>query len=330
MRLLEAGTVIAAALGAALVLAPRAARAQPPPRDSAAAEALFRDARELVGQGRHAEGCPKFEASFALDPSTGTLLNIAKCHEHDGKLATAWADYTQALVLNLETKGDERQRALEQIAKQALADLAPRVPKLRVAVSRPVPGLRVLRDGEELPAATLGEALPVDPGSHEVRASAPGYLAETQAVVLAEGKTEVVEIALVAEPIPKSGAPGWAWASGAVGVALAGAGVFFLTQDLAAINALRANCYVYPDGSSSCKPGYAFQGDNARKDRSFGLFLGLSSAGVIGIGAAVVGLVWPSPTRKPALASGASSAPPVSVTPFFGPGGGGLVLHGGF
>jgi hypothetical protein len=83
----------------------------------------------------------------------------------------------------------------------------------------PPPGVQVRRDGEDLPASVLGEALPADPGPHQVRVSAPGYREETRSVTLEEGKTAVVEIALQR--------PAHAWARGSLrpaGLALTAVG----------------------------------------------------------------------------------------------------------
>ena len=38
------------------------------------------------------KACAKFDASMQLDPSPSTLLNVAECLEHDGKLARARLD----------------------------------------------------------------------------------------------------------------------------------------------------------------------------------------------------------------------------------------------
>jgi tetratricopeptide (TPR) repeat protein len=301
---------------------------QPQARDTVAAEALFKAGRALVEKGDYAAGCPKFEASLALNPSASTMLNIALCHEHEGKLASAWEDYHRALVLNRETVGEKRRKGLEEIANKGIAALDPRVPKLRVAVKSAPAGLEVQRDGKPLPAAALGEALPADPGPHEVRASAPGHEEETRKVTLEEGKTVEIELTLRAAPAAAApdakaggGVPTWAWISGAVGVGLTGAATFFLIDDLSAINALRENCREVR-GGTYCNPGYDYAADNARKNRDFGLFVGLGSAGVIAIGAAVVGIVGSGSAKEPAQTAVA--------LPWIAPGGGGATLVGSF
>ena len=109
-----------ALLAAATWLGSTAASAQtaaPKRQDPVAAQALFKAARQLVDKGNYAEGCPQFQASFELYPSASTMLNVAQCHEHDGKLATAWEAYNQALTLNHETKGEERRKGLEDLAR---------------------------------------------------------------------------------------------------------------------------------------------------------------------------------------------------------------------
>lgn len=188
----------------ALLLAAAAAHAQPAEqrRDPAAAEVLFRGAQEALEKGDRTTACARFEASMRLDPTVSTLINIAMCHKHDGKLATAWAELNRALVLNGETAGPQRKRDLEAYARRLLATIEPRLPRITVVIRARPAGLRVTRDGVDLAPATLGEALPVDPGAHEVLAAAPGHRPEKRAVTVAEGKAVTVEIALVAEAAP--------------------------------------------------------------------------------------------------------------------------------
>jgi PEGA domain len=325
-RALAAAAFTAAAW---LVASPALAQTAAPKRqDPVAAQALFKAARQLVDKGNYAEGCPQFAASFELFPSASTMLNVAQCHEHDGKLASAWEAYNQALTLNNETKGEERRKGLEDLAKKGIAAIEPRLPRLLITIKDPPKGLKVQRDGKELPTAALSTALPADPGVHQIEASAPGYRDETRSVTLEASKTATVEITL--QPAAPGGkdtsassskAPVWPWIVGAGGVVLTGAAVFFLVDDLGAISALHDNCRAVP-GGTYCPPGYDYQADNARKNRDLPLFIGLGSAGVLALGAAIYGL---------ASSKKSDSAPATTTAlPWVVPGGGGAVVGGRF
>lgn len=229
--------------------------------DQAAADALYNEGRALLKAGQRAAGCAKFEASLALSPATSTMLNIARCHEQDGKIATALGDYTRALYLNRDTPGVERRTALEQIARAGISALTPRVPKLRVVLTAPPPGLEVWSDGKAIPPAALGEALPVDPGQHEVRASAPGYLPVTRSVSVEEGKSVELPLTLTRAPAPTTEprrptpAPTGSW-SRPLGIALTSVGAAGLVVgtvtgivSLRKVNAIWMDC-----GGPICSP----------------------------------------------------------------------------
>src|SRR5207247_1502616 len=86
------------------------------------AEALFRDARSDMKAGNYKTACPKLAESYRLDPSTGTLLNLARCEEELGELATSWTKYQQ--LLDTAPGSDERRT----IAQERLAGLQPKLP----------------------------------------------------------------------------------------------------------------------------------------------------------------------------------------------------------
>jgi hypothetical protein len=193
---------------ALVALAARPVHAEPT-RDPAGAEQLFNSAKELLKAGDWKSACAKFEASLALDPSISTELKIAKCHEHEGKLARAWSDYQEAIKHNreLSDRPEKRRLELEEFAKAQLAELEPRVPKVRVIVREPPPGLRIKRGEVELPLAALGDALPADAGTLHITAEAPGFVTVERDVAVVEGKTVDVEIALSREVAPPPATP---------------------------------------------------------------------------------------------------------------------------
>lgn len=165
-RIATAGALlVAATLGGAGVAA-----AQPVARgDTAAAEAAFAEARALMRQGKYAEACPKLEASYALDPALGTLLNLSDCFERTGRTASAWVRYREAASMALQQGHRER----ETIARDHVAALEPGLCRLVIRTTHG-PGLVVLRDGVVVDRAALGLPVPVDPGPHRVIAQAPG------------------------------------------------------------------------------------------------------------------------------------------------------------
>jgi hypothetical protein len=63
-----------------------------------------------------------------------------------------------------------------------------------------VPDVKVLVGKAEVPAALLGAERPTDPGTHQVTASAPGYLAAQSYVTLTEGGRQELTLSLVKDP----------------------------------------------------------------------------------------------------------------------------------
>jgi hypothetical protein len=156
--------------------------------DPAAAEALFREGRELKAAGNLEAACGKLKASQALDPSPGTLLNLADCHLAQGKTATAWAEFVAASRLARE-RGKDKQEAEATLRGK---ELEPNLSYLTLQVKDAVPGLVVRRDGEPIVAATFGSRLPVDPGHHVFEAAAPGYQTLTLEIDVGASKANAV------------------------------------------------------------------------------------------------------------------------------------------
>ncbi|MFO0554920.1 MAG: tetratricopeptide repeat protein [Polyangiaceae bacterium] len=164
---------------------------------AATAQSLFDAGRELLTAGRHEEAYAKFEESFRIDPSAGTLLNMGQCLEGMGKIASAWATYKRAVSLG-KTKNQPRQvTAGEQLA----AALEPRLPKVVVTVEKPVPGLVVKHGDVSMGEASWGVPTAIDPGKIEIRAEAPDYEPWSTTLEFEEGATVPITVpALVARP----------------------------------------------------------------------------------------------------------------------------------
>lgn len=172
--------------------------------DKALAESLFEAGRALMSQGKIAEACPKFAESQRQDPSPGTLINLAKCHEALGKTASAWAEFKEASTLARSMGRDSQM----QFADDAVRRLEPKLSKLVIEPPpTSVPGLVVTRDGVEIGSASFGTALAVDPGEHVIEAKAPGYESfSTKVTLRPDGDSQSVALpALTASPATAPG-----------------------------------------------------------------------------------------------------------------------------
>jgi hypothetical protein len=118
-----------------------------------------------------AAACPKLEESQRLDPGGGTVLNLALCHEQEGRAATAWAEFIEALGI---AKRDHRAARI-QFAEEHIRALEPTLSRMTLVVPAGTdePDLELRRDGALVGRAAWGMAFPVDPGEHTVEASAP-------------------------------------------------------------------------------------------------------------------------------------------------------------
>jgi hypothetical protein len=176
--------------------------------DPAAAEVLFREARQLMEQGKLDEACPRFMESQRLDPATGTLLAVASCHEQQGQLATAWAEYT-AVAGRAEKEGRQDRAS---VAKERARSLEPRLSTLTLSAPPAVlaiKGLNVRRDGVDFSSAVFNRALPIDGGLHTIELSAPGYLPESLSIQIdREADTATLVLPLLRSDPGKTGAPG--------------------------------------------------------------------------------------------------------------------------
>jgi hypothetical protein len=221
------------------------ASAQGSATDRALAEVLFREARELMDQGKTPEACAKFQESYRLDPALGTLLNLAVCHEKAGQLASAWARYGEAVAVARQKNDAERLAYAEEASRR----LDGRFATLRITTTHvaSVPDLRFSLDGRAIGRAAVDSPIPIDPGSHQVTVEAAGYEPWTHSFTVATDATVVpLDVPALqpkkappaASPAPKSPPPSeprdpgatqrtWGLGVGAAGIVGLGVGVGF-------------------------------------------------------------------------------------------------------
>jgi serine/threonine-protein kinase len=175
------------ALAATTSLSAPTARAQSGPGSPTLAVTLFKRGRQLMQEKRYAEACPLFAESYKLDPSGGTLTNLAFCHELEGRYATAEAEYQDLIGRSRHQNRTDRVR----FAEERLAGVARKVPHwtITLGANQQLPGLEVLHDGQPVPAALWGGGMvPTDPDKHEIEVRATNHTPWRDSYVVAPGE----------------------------------------------------------------------------------------------------------------------------------------------
>lgn len=172
----RARRIIAALAGIAMGACPLTGLAQAPPDRAATAQALYEAAAELLKAGHYVDACPKLEESLRLDPAMGTQFFLATCYEKTGRPTSAWSMFLEVAAAAKAAGNATR----ETTARARAAALEPELPRIVVTVdaaTAALPGIEISRDGASLKPIVWGTAVPVDLGSHVVRAGAPGKVA---------------------------------------------------------------------------------------------------------------------------------------------------------
>lgn len=320
------------ALVGSLMLCSLPAGASPTEADRAMAQSLFEDGRRLMAAGDFANACPKLSESQSLDPSGGTLLNLAVCHEKQGQLATAWSDFKEALSV---ARRDNRADRFE-VAREHLATLEPQVPFLTVRVEGAQPEQQVLLDGSPLRPAAWGTPIAIDPGAHRLEASAAGHAGWNGPFQMAAGERKVVVIPQLA--VDAKGAPATpaateaaqepagpaghsnvvGWTVLGTGVVALGVGTYFGISALSIQSDVEKECPT----SQTCSP----KGVELTNDAQAAAW-----ASNIGIGVGLVGVLvggYLLLTAPASAKSAATRATPSPVRVSAGPRGGELSIQG--
>ena len=258
-------TTVAKTIALAVLFSAGSAIAQTNASDAAIAQSLFDEGRKLMNEKKFPEACPRLERSYKLDPAPGTLLNLAVCHEMIGKTATAWNEFRDTVTI---AKRENRSDRLT-FAQQHLKGLDGKISTLTVTDQARENGLEWRLDGVKVGVESFGIALPIDPGTHTIEASAPGRQPwKTSLDVAKDGETKTLEIpALAVVVVPKEqpkpivvveksrGPSPWIWVT--IGVAVAGWGAFALggAEATSNWNDRKASCNIGGDPNACTQKG---------------------------------------------------------------------------
>ena len=158
--------------------------------DPVAAREQVKLGYQLAQDGKCEAAIPHFVESLKLDVKAITLINLASCEEKTSRLADALGHWVEARA-RAQTEGNA---GIEEEAEKRATALEPRLPKLTVVVAGAPADLEVTRDGVALGAASMGVALPMNPGTHTLVVHAKGHEDRAESVTLAEGENKRVDL----------------------------------------------------------------------------------------------------------------------------------------
>lgn len=154
------------------------------------ARALFEEGVTLADQGDWEGAADRFGRAHSLKPTSGIAFNWASALAATGKLSQA------SELLQIIVRDPSADDALKQESEHKLAELAPRMARLKLHVDASLANSTIKVDGNTWPHPVWDVAMPVDPGSH-VATSSKGDLELARVdLSLAEGELREIEFSL--------------------------------------------------------------------------------------------------------------------------------------
>ncbi len=192
----------------ASALAP-AAWAAPPADGVTRARALANEAGDLLDQKRYADALDRVEQAERLFHAPTHLLMKGDALIGLGRVADAMEAFEKLAAEPLPSGAPLAFRRAQQDATAKVRDLIARVPSVHVKVQGPAAiDARATIDGKPIDLAS-GLAVRADPGPHEVKIEAAGFVPAARTITLpARGGVVDVEVALDRVPPPVAPAIG--------------------------------------------------------------------------------------------------------------------------
>jgi hypothetical protein len=180
-------------------LIPGVARAEPSDADRATARSLAHEGFDAQQHRQYSVAADRFSRADALVHAPTLLLGLARAEVGLGSLLAAHETYERILREPLPPRAPAVFGKAVEDARQELGVLAPRLAWVTIRVDGGTsPAVTI--DDLPVPVAALGVRRPCDPGSHTVKASAPGFAAADSAFVIGEGGEQTVKLSMVALP----------------------------------------------------------------------------------------------------------------------------------
>jgi hypothetical protein len=325
VRLRYAGAILASFVVAEAVVCRDVRADDASPTDIAAARKLGVEGVKLANAGKCDEAIDRLDRAERLFHAPTILGRLGVCEVAVGKLVAGTESLQRVVREALPPNPPAAYVAAKARAQKVLDAALPRLAHLTVELRAPSGAkVAVKVDGETLSDALVGVSHPVDPGEHNLEATAPDYLTATTKVTLAEGQNTsatltlepdpeaekrrlVANVAMVPPPPPVDVSRSTPRTLGYIGLGLGGAGVVVGTV-MGALALSKARDLDHACPNQQCGPSSQSELDAARTDGTVST-VGFVAGGVF-VAAGVALLLWPE--------SAQGKAAGVTVRPMLG------------
>jgi hypothetical protein len=294
---------------------------------------------KLAEAGKCEEAIDKLTRAETLHHAPTILGRLGECQVNVGQIVLGTENLNRVVREPLAANAPKAFRDAQARAQKALDAALPRIGHLTVLVEPKDVPITVTVGGAKVPDALVGVERPTDPGTHEVVATAPGYLTQKTTVTLAEAGHETVTLRLPVDPnaaketpatpptttpaTPPPGPPPAAASSGSsktLGYVLLGTGALGV-----AVGSITGAMAIEKKGELDCPDKHCTgsQADTLDSARSMALISTVSFA--VGIPAAAIGTVL-LVTAGPSEKKGEADRPKkFAARPYLGVGSAGVV-----
>ncbi|HTQ02424.1 MAG TPA: hypothetical protein VMI54_01165, partial [Polyangiaceae bacterium] len=195
------GALGAVAVTLALAASPAAAQeSQDQAENIAAARSLGIAGVQLAEAGKCDQAIEKLNRAESLYHAPTILDRLGECQVKIGQIVLGTENLNKVVREQLAPNAPRAFREAQARAQKALDAALPRIGHLTVNVEPKEAKITVTVSDVAVPPALIGVERPTDPGTHEVVASAPGYLTQKTTVTLAEAGRETVTLRLTLDP----------------------------------------------------------------------------------------------------------------------------------
>jgi len=177
------------------------AHAEPSASERATARALAQEGYSALTEKDYAVAEDRFRRADELVHAPTLVIDRARALVGLGRFGEAYAAFQAVIAEEVPAKSPAVWKRAKKAAEQEIEAVKPRVSWLTLRVTGPSEP-QVELDGQPLPASSLGQRLPANPGEHLIALSAEGFISKQVKQTFTEGAEIELTLELLPEPKP--------------------------------------------------------------------------------------------------------------------------------